>query len=666
VELRGDLGLRLAREAVSSKKLHVVWLAAIVVLSAGLHLAWDARVGRMPSWDQSHHLKLGIDYVNAISEHRFREQLQTVREPYPPGYHLLLAGGTAVVGPHRSLGLYVNLVALAVIVASTYFIGTRLANGGVGLLAAALAATYPGMAVYAREALIEYWLAAAATLTVALLLASRGFRNGWVSAILGVVMGFGLLLKPSFAFCVWLPVLFVAGPPLIRREWKALRNAVVAGGLALGIAAVWYYPQREAIAALGRINRADGIRWGHTTDHWLGFLKYVDFLQNHLMSKVGAWVGIGALFLTIWKPNLWILHAWVVGTWAVVVFGLVFRDAKYMIPTLPAMALLVACAVDWLRPAWLKAGVVVVLAVAQAAALAHAEFGSANLPLDEWFQNEDKWSGVDGGESWAVPEIVAAAQRTATRKDAHVGVVMDLPRLNGNVLAWQARRTGAPVRFVAIVDSARDGQGAAAGSLARLDMILLKTGSPGAAYLTDLAASVSREVREQPKVFRKSAEFELADGSRAELYVVAGPSVREASRADVEAVVAESDPELRNVAFGDRFRMLGFSIRPDAGGVVLRIAWEAMKETVLDRMVAVHVLGEAGTILAQADYPQDPRKSDVEAGFLWIDSVKLPPPKLAGATEVAVQLYIPGAPALPVDKGRRDWGDTRLHVPLPR
>ena len=486
---------------VSGRRRQLSLLLIAFVAAAGLHLVWDARVGRMPSWDQAHHLALGINYAHAVAEGRFREQFQAVYEPYPPGYHLLLAGGTALLGPSRALGLYVNLAALAIIMAATYSIGARLANGRVGLMGAVLVAMYPGVAVYGREALIEFWLAAVTVLSVALLLSSRRFQNGWVSLLLGLTMGFGMLLKPSFAFAVWLPVGIVAGRAMFARDWRAVRNIAIAGIITAGIAATWYYPQREAIIALARVNRADAIRWGHPVSPWLGFLIYVKSLGKDLASWFGEYVAVAAFVITAWRWRVvGILHAWIVGAWTVVVFGLVFRDAKYLLPTLPPMALLVAYLLDWLKPAWLRAATIVVVFVGQAIALLYGEFGSANMPLSYVFGTSDNWVGAKGGESWAVPEIAAAVAQNASRKDARVGVVLDLPRLNGNVLNWQALRIGSHVHYASIAEGARHGNRVA--ELLQFDMILLKTGSAGAGHLTDLTDAVAKQVRGEPESFR--------------------------------------------------------------------------------------------------------------------------------------------------------------------
>jgi hypothetical protein len=242
-------------------------------------------------------------------------------------------------------------------------------------------------------------------------------------------------------------------------------------------------------------------------------------------------------------------------------------------------------------------------------------------------------------------------------------VVIDLPRLNANVLNWQARKTGSRIFYMGIADSAR-----VVPDPTEFDLVLLKTGEPGESRTTDLAAAFSRSVRVDPERFQPAGAFPIADGSLAELYVVMG-SVRSAKDPEIAAVVEGSDPALRDLVFGERFRLLGLSSRPAGDGLELRIAWEAMKSAALDRMIAVHLLGDdPEKILAQADYPQDSKGRTVAAGFRWIDVVNLPAAKLPGATKVALQLYVPGgsAPALPADRGPRDWGNTRVHFPLRR
>jgi 4-amino-4-deoxy-L-arabinose transferase-like glycosyltransferase len=489
------------------------------VLVVTCDLWWSATVHRLPSWDQAHHLTQGIDYARAMRAGGFFHQFFSVPAVYSPGYHLLLAVATLVAGPSPALGLYVNIAVLTLLLVATMQIGTRIGSRRVGCLAAVLLALYPGMVVFGREALIEFTLAAVTTASVAALLGCDGFRNRRASVKLGLLFGCGLLVKPSFAFFLWLPVATVGAAALRRKDRRPLANLAIASVCGLALAFPWYWPHWSDVLRLAAVNRNDALRWGHARLPWDAFRVYLDSFGDDLMTGIGAIVaGFGLLAgLRHGLRRLWLVYAWIFGTLLVLVFALAYRDPKYLLPMLPALAILAADALARVRPAWLRVATITVAIGAETVALGPAEFG-VELP---WLVGTtNQYAGVAGGEPWAIAEIVAAAQRHG--RTAAIGVVPDLPWFNGATLTWQARRVGAPLAFFHISDSGRIRDGHVV-DVSQLDLLVLKRGDQGELRSTDLAALYSRQVRGDPKTFRLQQTFPLADGSKAELYTVERP-----------------------------------------------------------------------------------------------------------------------------------------------
>ncbi len=137
-------------------------------------------------------------------------------------------------------------------------------------------------------------------------------------------------------------------------------------------------------------------------------------------------------------------------------------------------------------------------------------------------------------------------------------------------------------------------------------------------------------------------------------------------RKDALAVAEMSLPAARRVRFGDRFELSGAVLTPNAEGLVLKLAWRCLRATVLDYFVAVHLVDQNGTILAQSDLAQDPFAGFVMPGDEWVDRVFLSRRKLAGASHVAIALYKPAARVELelIDRGPRDWNGHRLLLSL--
>jgi hypothetical protein len=652
---------------------HAVVLLVLYLTTATAHLAWDAAVQRMPAIDQAGHLIKGIAFAESIEERRFLAELWDVPALYPPAYHLLLALAQAVIGPSRALGLYVNLVLLAVLMVTTYDLARQLAGRRVALLAAILTLSYPGVLIFAREALIEFCLGTITVIAIDLLLRTKEFQRTAACVLLGVAVGTGFLVKPTVAVYLWLPV----GASVLRAFVVAparptLRHIVVTMVIVIAIAGIWYVPHIHDILLLSQANRLDARAFGHPADAWTGFLLLLRATAAGLTTPWGQWLTAVALIVsgvTAFR-RLWIVHAWLVGTWVVLVFAITFRDDKYLLPTLPAAALLVAFVVERLRPPPLRTAVLCFVCAFQAISFAHAGFGWPPLPADSVLATRSAYAGRGGAER-SVPDIVAAMDAPPGVSAARVGVVPNDLRLNASTLTWEARRTHRRLLFEHISYSGYHSLDGARRRARELEWVLLKTGAQGLRGTVDLAEALSRDVRDSPDAFERIEIFPAADGSVAELYRVRGAVVPTVSQEQIDAVVEASDPRYRDVRFGTRFRMLGLTTTRrtegvwNSQGVVLRIAWQALAAGRLDRIVAVHLVDDGGGIRAQADYVQHRRGATVEQGAVWLDEILLAEAKLAGATGIGICLYHMTEPHLPIDRGPRDWNGLRLRVALP-
>jgi len=120
----------------------------------------------------------------------------------------------------------------------------------------------------------------------------------------------------------------------------------------------------------------------------------------------------------------------------------------------------------------------------------------------------------------------------------------------------------------------------------------------------------------------------------------------------------------RNVRFGDKFRLDGALVTRDGDGAKVDLYWESLAGQPLTYSVLVHVVDERGDILNQLDHPQDVSARTVKAGETWEDPIRITAGQLKAGNAVAIGVYHPGGDILRADRGKRDWNNVRLWIPL--
>ncbi len=133
-----------------------------------------------------------------------------------------------------------------------------------------------------------------------------------------------------------------------------------------------------------------------------------------------------------------------------------------------------------------------------------------------------------------------------------------------------------------------------------------------------------------------------------------------------EALLQNGVPEIKDVQFGDQYKLLGLSEhRERDGGMHLDLVWQSLKKQRLELVNAVHLLDQSGKIVGYQDYFQDEDKHKVDAGQIWHDVIEVEPEKVNGLKAIGLSLYSkPTIKLLAIDRGPRDSYGTRLLVPI--
>ena len=283
---------------------------------------------------------------------------------YPPGYFILGGISHALLGYSKLNLTGVNFLFLALGALSIFGIGRRQGSDRTGLLAALLFLLFPVVAMFARIPSREICVAAMVAMSVFALVASRHLNSRSMAVLFAVAFSAGMMIKWVCVGFVFFPALHTliesavigrrSSAPgkllgLNKTQWTNMLIAVV---LIFALLAPWY---------LGVADRTDIVRSVENdptdTSHLLQRLGfYLKSLNQFPVSPaVGgvllALVGIG--LLGEHRKRQAILYTWVVSGY--LVFSLMpHLEIRYILPLLPAVALLAAGGVQTLRPAWLK------------------------------------------------------------------------------------------------------------------------------------------------------------------------------------------------------------------------------------------------------------------------------------------------------------------------
>jgi hypothetical protein len=330
--------------------------AALYLAAAVAALAWLRLNRAPPNWDDSWYLTNSLTLYDAwtsggllgLATHflaalGFKAPLITA--PPLPFYRIF--------GRRWHFAFLVNLAAMLALFAAVSGIGNRLRSARAGLIAVYICATLPLLYGLSRWYMAEYPLAACVALACWLAIVPKDFTRPWVTIALGIVCGFGMLLKIVFPLFVALPI----GAALIRsRSWPALARVSVPCILLAGpwYALHWRATVDYAIASgYGELATAQRTGAVFSPSVIAGYLRLVaergvSFYYVAVTACAGVVVLLRRQFQTLRRISP---LAWWLAPFLIFLFG-ENKDVRYIAPILPAFALAAACLLDSALERW--------------------------------------------------------------------------------------------------------------------------------------------------------------------------------------------------------------------------------------------------------------------------------------------------------------------------
>lgn len=455
-------------------------LTAVFVLSSA---AWIHLDTVPPLWDSAHYLwESDLLYKDLTREGPMAmlERFATSLGEKAPLITALPIPAYALLGESHAAARFTNLVFIVVACVALYGFGRRSGGPMVGLLSVLIVNTYPIVAGMSRQYLVEYALMTFTIVWMYLLVVWEDREGRGILWGFGVLAGFGLLLKITFPLYVGVPTLWIAwrkfagGRPLVRVAIDLICIAFIA----VPIAAIWYAQNLfrvlgfAASAGFGSLGRPYGS----------GPVLSLEALSQYWLKLINIGISFGFLALTValglillagrrqtrasddrmpQRPSmdgsrLVLLLLWLIVPFLVLSFA-VNKDPRYLVPSLPALAVLTAYGLTRIPWRGLRVAFIGVAAL----------FGLANYALysacDDCLPRRQVeigpfvavsstlgWAHPPTSEDWPLDEIVAAIATDLEQEQAaptQVRVLFSHPRVNAHVLKYVAMLHDLPLRF---------------------------------------------------------------------------------------------------------------------------------------------------------------------------------------------------------------------------
>jgi len=297
----------------------------------------------------------------------------------------------AVLGRSADAAGFLNgAVFMGVLLCSVYAIGRKLASGRAGLLAAVIACAQPPLVGQSRCVILDMPLAAMTTLSLYACLCTEAFRRRRASTFFGVTLGLGVLTKEIF------PV-FLAGPFVVAawHAWRARRvdppyvwrqrrsNLLRSVAIGVGLSAIWWLPYlpslfKQFVSVGATVGKDYGCPPWHT---WAGATYYLRTLLYGQSSLPFVCLFLICLvpFWRRYREVRWHFAGWFV--LPLVFFTLMsYKDARFTIPYLPALALVCALGISTIRLLWFRRAASALVAIYSFFFVWAVSFGTGLLP----------------------------------------------------------------------------------------------------------------------------------------------------------------------------------------------------------------------------------------------------------------------------------------------
>ncbi len=268
-------------------------------------------------------------------------------------FHALAVAFTALIfqKSYIAIILFNNILYFTIAIISIYSIAKKIFDKPTGLLAVAIFSLYPAVYGLSRFYVIEFAVMGMIPLCVLYLLNTEEFTNRKYSLLFGLALGWAMMIKYSAVTFIIGPLLYVLVKALIFRQrdkvtklLPVILNIGLSAFAAAAVTGIKYFNFNNIKFYLSHplLEVIPGQEW-----YKLNSLRvYTAGLFDQQLSLVFFFVLLFAspvFFFKVKRKIIIILFTWIIVPWLILVtMPNSYRSAHFIIPYLPAIALISA------------------------------------------------------------------------------------------------------------------------------------------------------------------------------------------------------------------------------------------------------------------------------------------------------------------------------------
>jgi 4-amino-4-deoxy-L-arabinose transferase-like glycosyltransferase len=523
-------------------------LLALWLSQVAANLIW-LKVDTRPAYSDTAHHAIAAAYFSKLPittdlPGAFRGLFTT--GTYPPLIYWLSAPLGFLFWPSADTFTGINTLFLAVLLLSTYGLARTFGGRRVGLLAAFVVSMYPLVYGLERYYLLDVPLVAMVALSSWLLIRTESFeRRNW-TLVYGVSLGLGMLTKWTFAVFAVGPLAQVivtaacARKPPSRHRWSNLACALALGAV---VAAPWYLVNAHSgLRFLDRMSvpaHAESNAAATPLASWSYYLQA--FVNIQVLLPFALFFALGLIVLLIKRGvsrEVSFLLCWIPIPY--LCFLILYKDPRYTMPYLPAVAIITAWGLTLLRPKTVRIGAIALLSAYAAFQFIGLSWGlSSRLPTGllpgrvavcvrstclPVYAEEVHIASPPRTENWPVQAILhdlpRPSQPIPKTEFLRLAVLPNAPCFEPAAFMYYALIEHLPIEILILtgISEASD----ARAKILTSDYVIAKTGDLGPAWSLRQIPLLSEELRdpasELSRQFALIATYSLPDGSTAMLY----------------------------------------------------------------------------------------------------------------------------------------------------
>ncbi len=546
---------------LTKSNIHIFVLSGILIVNAIFLAYWLSVDTRPLSWDPAAHMTSTIIYYYLLKSGQATfSNLVNVDTYYPPFYHLSAVPFFAL-GKTPDHATFVNFIYFAILVISVYCIAKELYNKEIAIYSSLFISVFAPVLTMELSFLIELALISLVTLSICFLVKSKGFTDLKYSVLFGISLGIAELTKWTAAIFIIPPAIWIiyqklretntqindlklslklltsnvclnCGKKVERtskhknfcssecfKKWKKSGNntpliiksmiigLVISTVLCIIVAAPWYMPHfsevyQRVFVTQQQIGKLEG-------DPEIFSLESIIYYLNSLLRSLTIFIILPVVLLVyarirkiIRLKQLALLIVWLVVPYMILTFLMRNKDGRYILPTIPVFAIILAFLIYYaikntnLRKA--VVGIILVLGIINTA---------TTIPKP-------------AAEDWKIEEIISTIasdlhkNRELVKNGVVVGVIQDHVYINGRTLQYYTYQLG---YGFTVINCAYIPEETFYKNFRIFDYIIIKTGSYSSPYknITDRMYEFFMKHR---KEFAKISTFDLPDKSKAIIY----------------------------------------------------------------------------------------------------------------------------------------------------